>query len=76
MMLWTEPANEAPVPRGGGTRNGSHISTTSHLNHHYSPTYLKQRAYSEIRRFVVISQGHGSNICSWVTTFRIKGRSS
>lgn len=75
MMLWTEPANEAPVPRGGGTRNGSHFSTTSHLNH-YRPTYLKQTAYSEIRRSVVISQGHGNNVCSWVTSFQIKGRSS
>jgi len=53
MMLWTEPAGPQ-VPPGGGTRNGSHISTT----------WLGQEAYSEIRRFVVIQEGWGNNICS------------
>ncbi|TGO72841.1 hypothetical protein BELL_0413g00020 [Botrytis elliptica] len=38
MMLWTEPA-QPKVPENGGTRNGSHFSTT----------FLGQQAYSEIR---------------------------
>ncbi|TGO66196.1 hypothetical protein BOTNAR_0066g00360 [Botryotinia narcissicola] len=38
MMLWTEPA-QPKVPVTGGTRNGSHFSTT----------ILGQQAYSEIR---------------------------
>ncbi|KAN0095181.1 hypothetical protein V8E51_015892 [Hyaloscypha variabilis] len=58
MMLWTEPAGPQ-VPPGGGTRNGSHISTT----------WLGQEAYSEIRRFVVIQEGWGSNICSPIQTY-------
>jgi len=53
MMLWTSP-DPGLVPEGGGTRNGSYISTMS----------LKDRAYCEIRRFVVISEGHGNVICS------------
>jgi hypothetical protein len=57
MMLWTEPARDELVPRGGGTRNGSHFSTIT-------TGYLKQQAYSEIRRFVVIGVGHGNTICS------------
>jgi hypothetical protein len=52
MMLWTEPA--AKVPYGGGTRDGSHFSTV----------WLSEQAYSEIRRFVVIREGHGNSICS------------
>src|SRR6187402_3692366 len=38
MMLWTEPAGTPTVPPEGGTRNGSH----------YSTTYLQGTAYSEI----------------------------
>ncbi|KAK6606430.1 hypothetical protein H4I96_04892 [Botrytis cinerea] len=38
MMLWTEPA-QPKVPAAGGTRNGSHFSTT----------FLGEQAYSEIR---------------------------
>ncbi|KAF7900669.1 uncharacterized protein EAF01_007971 [Botrytis porri] len=38
MILWTEPA-QPKVPANGGTRNGSHFSTT----------FLGQQAYSEIR---------------------------
>jgi hypothetical protein len=54
MMLWTEPARPQ-VPAGGGTLpNGSHISTT----------WLGQKAYSEIRRLVVIQEGYGNCICS------------
>lgn len=51
-MLWTEPA-QPKVPNGGGTRNGSHFSTT----------WLGGEVYSEIRRFVVVSKGYGSSIC-------------
>lgn len=54
MMLWTEPAQVPKVPREGGTRNGSHISTV----------WLGEPAYSEIRRFVVVGEGHGNSICS------------
>jgi hypothetical protein len=54
MMLWTEPANDTRVPAGGGTRNGSH----------YSTTWLGGTAYSEVRRFVVIAEGYGNSICS------------
>jgi hypothetical protein len=53
MMLWTEPAK---VPPGGGARDGTHFSTV----------WLSETAYSEIRRFVVIREGHGSSICSYV----------
>ncbi|KAJ8071909.1 hypothetical protein OCU04_002216 [Sclerotinia nivalis] len=58
MMLWTEPA-QPKVPVNGGTRNGSHFSTT----------YLGQQAYSEIRRFVVVSKHHGSSICCPIHTY-------
>jgi len=50
MMLWTEPARAA----GGQSRDGTHFSST----------YLNGTAFSEIRRFVVIKVGYGSNICS------------
>jgi hypothetical protein len=54
MMLWTEPAGPQ-VPVGGGTlSDGSHISTT----------WLGEKAYSEIRRLVVIQEGYGNSICS------------
>lgn len=53
MMLWTEPARPPLVDRDGGTRNGSHFSTT----------IWGESAYSEIRRFVVVSAGYGNNIC-------------
>jgi hypothetical protein len=53
MMLWTSLDPEL-VPEGGGTRNGSDISTT----------WLKGEVYSEIRRFVVIAEGYGNIICS------------
>jgi hypothetical protein len=53
MILWTESAK---VPPGGGTRDGSHFSTV----------WLSQTAYSEIRKFVVIREGHGSSLCSYV----------
>ncbi|QSZ31367.1 hypothetical protein DSL72_000932 [Monilinia vaccinii-corymbosi] len=59
MMLWTEPAAESKVPAQGGTRNGSHFSTT----------FLGQQAYSEIRRFVVMVKGHGSSICCPIHTY-------
>lgn len=50
MMLWTEPAG---YTGGGGTKHGSHISTV----------WLNERAFSEIRRFVVVKDGHGSCSC-------------
>lgn len=54
MMLWTEPAGPQ-VPAGGGTLpDGSHISIT----------WLGEKAYSEIRRLVVIQEGYGNSICS------------
>jgi hypothetical protein len=56
MMLWTEPEKGAKVPAGGGTRNGSHFSTV----------HLDETAYSEIRKFVVVSRGYGNCICSYV----------
>ncbi|APA05264.1 hypothetical protein sscle_01g000340 [Sclerotinia sclerotiorum 1980 UF-70] len=58
MVLWTEPA-QPKVPAQGGTRNGSHFSTT----------YLGQQAYSEIRRFVVVLKQHGSSICCPIHTY-------
>jgi hypothetical protein len=54
MMLWTERAEK--VPPGGGTRDGSHFSTV----------WLSESAYSEIRKFVVIREGHGNSLCSYV----------
>ncbi|TGO22963.1 hypothetical protein BPAE_0149g00260 [Botrytis paeoniae] len=59
MVLWTEPAAELKVPEAGGTRDGSHFSTT----------YLGQQAYSEIRRFVVMLKGHGNSICCPIHTY-------
>jgi hypothetical protein len=56
MMLWTEFSK---VPPGGGTRNGSHFSTV----------WLSESAYSEMRKFVVIREGHGNCICSYVVGF-------
>jgi hypothetical protein len=59
MMLWTEPAGPQVAPGGGTLPNGSHISTT----------WLDEKAYSEIRRFVVIQEGYGNNICSPIQTY-------
>ncbi|KAF5874234.1 putative heterokaryon incompatibility protein [Botrytis fragariae] len=59
MVLWTEPAADLKVPEAGGTRDGSHFSTT----------YLGQQAYSEIRRFVVMLKGHGNSICCPIHTY-------
>ncbi|KAF7863097.1 hypothetical protein EAF04_007180 [Stromatinia cepivora] len=58
MVLWTEPA-QPQVPAQGGTRNGSHFSTT----------YLGGQAYTEIRRFVVVSKRYGSSICCPIHTY-------
>ncbi|KAF7916521.1 hypothetical protein EAE99_009703 [Botrytis elliptica] len=58
MMLWTEPA-QPKVPENGGTRNGSHFSTT----------FLGQQAYSEIRRFVVVIKGYGNSVCCPIQTY-------
>jgi hypothetical protein len=52
MMLWTEPA----VKVSENLRFGSHFSTV----------WLGEKAYSEIRRFVVIREGYGNCICSYV----------
>ena len=54
MMLWTEAAQKVPPP--GGTRDGSHFSTV----------WLSESEYSEVRKFVVIREGHGNSICSYV----------
>lgn len=56
MMLWTEPSGARLDTPLGGTRDGSHFSVI----------YMGGTAYSEIRRFVVIGDGHGSCICLWV----------
>lgn len=58
MMLWTEPAAE------GSTRNGTH----------YSKVWLDQGVYSEIRRFVVLKEGYGNSICSYVVSVAYKRR--
>ncbi|PQE16481.1 pfs domain protein [Rutstroemia sp. NJR-2017a BBW] len=53
MMLWTEPARNPPVnkvPYGGGSRNGSHFSTT----------FLGGAVYSEIRRPIHTYSGHAT----------------
>jgi hypothetical protein len=52
MMLWTEPAKVPPQ----GARDGTHFSTT----------WLGGPVCSEIRRFVVIREGHESSLCSYV----------
>lgn len=54
MMLWTEPAGPRVEAGGGTLPNGSHISAT----------WLDGKAYSEIRRFVVLQEGYGNSICS------------
>jgi hypothetical protein len=56
MILWTEPKRLPPatmVPARGGSRNGSHFSTT----------WLNGTAYTEIRRFVIVLKQHGNSIC-------------
>lgn len=58
MMLWTEPAGHKAA-KEGGTRNGSHISTT----------WLNGNAHSEIRRFVVVRANHGSCSCLAIHTY-------
>ncbi|KAI6715944.1 hypothetical protein JHW43_001602 [Diplocarpon mali] len=57
MMLWSEPARA--YRDVGKSRDGSH----------YSTTYLNGNVYSEIRRFVVIREGHGNCICSPIHTY-------
>ncbi|KAH7348831.1 hypothetical protein BKA65DRAFT_268549 [Rhexocercosporidium sp. MPI-PUGE-AT-0058] len=61
MMLWTEPAKGyKDAPHMGMSRNGSHFSVT----------YLNGKAFSEIRRFVVIRKNYGNCICSPIHTYR------
>ncbi|PQE16489.1 heterokaryon incompatibility protein [Rutstroemia sp. NJR-2017a BBW] len=56
MMLWTEPAGVNA--QRAGTKNYSHISET----------WLSEKAYSEIRRFVVVKDNHGNCSClGWAT---------
>lgn len=50
--LWTEPARDY---------QGAIFSDASA---HISETYLKGKAFSEIRRFVVVQEGYGNSICS------------
>jgi len=57
-MLWTEPAGHKKGPRDG-TRNHSHISII-----HYG-----ESAFSEIRRFAVVRDQHGSCICLAIHTY-------
>ena len=58
MMLWTEPARSGNQDARGGP------STTGSANSRFSRTYLEETAFSEIRRFVVLSEGYGNTICS------------
>ncbi|PQE23495.1 pfs domain protein [Rutstroemia sp. NJR-2017a BVV2] len=57
MMLWTEPAGVNA--QRGGTRNHSHISET----------WLSGKAYSEIRRFVVVRDNYGNCSCLAIHTY-------
>ena len=57
-MLWTEPPGPQVSPGGGTTRNGSHISTT----------WLNESVISEIRRFVVVQDGHDYVQCLCVSS--------
>ncbi|PQE19809.1 heterokaryon incompatibility protein [Rutstroemia sp. NJR-2017a WRK4] len=57
MMLWTEPAGIKA--QRGGTKNYSHISET----------WLSEKAYSEIRRFVVVKDDHGNCSCLAIHTY-------
>jgi len=56
-MLWTEPAGHKRAPRG--TEKHSHISIVDY----------GEKAISEIRRFVVIQDQHGSCICLAIHTY-------
>ncbi|KAB8299321.1 hypothetical protein EYC80_001394 [Monilinia laxa] len=59
MMLWTEPARQE-FPSGGLS--------------HYSATYLGGKAFSEIRRFVVVANGgRGNTICCPIHTYGGQG---
>jgi len=62
MLLWTEPARDGhqDLQRGPPTTGSSNK---------FSKTYLEGTAFSEIRRFVVLSVGHGNTICSPIHTY-------
>lgn len=57
MALWTEPARHGLE----ATRPLDAYSTTT--SQHYSPTWLGGTAFTEIRRYVIVQEGHGNAIC-------------
>jgi hypothetical protein len=57
MRLRTAPAIK--VPPGGGTQAGSYFSTI----------WLGRNVFSEVKKFVVIRQGHRNSLCSYVVGF-------
>jgi len=61
MILWSEPAGDGG--QKGGTRNGSHFSTT----------WLGERVYTEIRRFIVINNKGTSSQCIPIQTYGGRG---
>jgi len=54
LVLWTEPARDAA---------GELYSATSNSGQLYN-TYLGGKAFTEIRRFVIVQEGYGNSICS------------
>jgi hypothetical protein len=66
MMLWTEPARSETFRNTSlpGSLTGSSNGSFGSAGSHFSSTYLMGKAYTEIRRFVVIGVGYGNTICS------------
>lgn len=57
MMPWTEPAR-SDAQKGGRPNNTQ-----------FSVTWLGGKAYTEIRRFVIVHEGHGNSLCCPIHTY-------
>lgn len=57
-VLWTEPARDGAeeniIPLEGTQRS---------VASHYVSVWLGGKAFTEIRHFVVVQEGHGNSIC-------------
>ncbi|KAF2232181.1 hypothetical protein EV356DRAFT_578594 [Viridothelium virens] len=62
-MLWTEPASQPNNPNAPRTRGSTHFSVVQY----------GERAFSEIRRFIVVQPGERHSLCVPIQTYGNRG---